>query len=277
MIKNLGVFLVLAVVAGQNLFASNTHDENYDLNVLSSLADYVFATGEAPEILVLADETTDVLSVESNALSAGNKNTLKRTTSESESHSESSEESDSSYESEDEVEFHPCKKKAKSTVTKCKKKAKSTVTKKAKSTKQKIEYVGVTYHPNSGGKKWRARIKIESKTTHIGYFLTEIDAARAYDFALAWVRAYYEKKGIEELKGNGTARIFNFLEDYAQKIQEYQTLTGEFELPDVMSRKILQTAATTFISIYNNNGELPHWFKTPRSLVAASEGPSEFR
>jgi len=39
-------------------------------------------------------------------------------------------------------------------------------------------YTGVSYHKRD--KKWVASIKIEGKATHIGYFDTELDAARSY-------------------------------------------------------------------------------------------------
>lgn len=44
-------------------------------------------------------------------------------------------------------------------------------------------FVGVTYHAPSN--RFRARIKIDNKTTHLGYFKTELEAAVAYDRA-AW-------------------------------------------------------------------------------------------
>jgi len=49
--------------------------------------------------------------------------------------------------------------------------------------KPKKSFIGVTYHAPS--KRYRARIKIDNKTTHLGYFLTEYEAAIAYDRA-AW-------------------------------------------------------------------------------------------
>jgi len=49
--------------------------------------------------------------------------------------------------------------------------------------KPKKNFIGVTYHAPSN--RFRARIKIENKTTHLGYFTTEYEAAVAYDRA-AW-------------------------------------------------------------------------------------------
>ena len=43
------------------------------------------------------------------------------------------------------------------------------------------EYLGVYLHKSTG--KWLARIQIDGKRKHIGYFGNEIDAARAYDAA----------------------------------------------------------------------------------------------
>lgn len=44
-------------------------------------------------------------------------------------------------------------------------------------------YKGVYWH--SGGKKWCARIKTNDRTTHIGLFVSEVEAAHAYDLAAA--------------------------------------------------------------------------------------------
>ena len=41
------------------------------------------------------------------------------------------------------------------------------------------KYKGVYYDKDK--QKWRARITTDTKTIHIGYFLTELDAARAYN------------------------------------------------------------------------------------------------
>jgi len=43
------------------------------------------------------------------------------------------------------------------------------------------KYKGVSWHKNA--KKWMAKIKIDSKAKHLGYFQTESDAAKAYDKA----------------------------------------------------------------------------------------------
>ena len=43
------------------------------------------------------------------------------------------------------------------------------------------KYKGVCWHAPS--KKWRAYIKINGKQIHLGYFNTEIEAARAYNKA----------------------------------------------------------------------------------------------
>ena len=43
------------------------------------------------------------------------------------------------------------------------------------------EYKGVCWHKRD--KKWRAQIKVNGKTIHLGYFADEMDAASAYDEA----------------------------------------------------------------------------------------------
>lgn len=45
---------------------------------------------------------------------------------------------------------------------------------------------GVTYHPESN--RYRSRIKIGTRTTHLGYFFTETGAAKAYDRAAMEIR-----------------------------------------------------------------------------------------
>lgn len=49
------------------------------------------------------------------------------------------------------------------------------------------EYIGVCFYPAYG--RYRARIKVNGKTTHLGYFETAYQAALAYD------RAAYELRG----------------------------------------------------------------------------------
>ena len=48
-----------------------------------------------------------------------------------------------------------------------------------KSPDRTSRFKGVGFYPNKNC--WRARITIDGKPTHIGYFLKEIDAAKAYD------------------------------------------------------------------------------------------------
>jgi len=47
--------------------------------------------------------------------------------------------------------------------------------------KSASKYKGVIAVPSTG--KWSARIKIDGKKTHLGTFLNEVDAAKAYDKA----------------------------------------------------------------------------------------------
>lgn len=49
------------------------------------------------------------------------------------------------------------------------------------STGKSSQYKGVTWLPNR--KKWAARIRNNGRTRHLGVFLSELDAARAYDLA----------------------------------------------------------------------------------------------
>jgi len=44
--------------------------------------------------------------------------------------------------------------------------------------KSSSQYVGVTW--DKGGKKWRAAIRINNKTLHLGSFINELDASVAY-------------------------------------------------------------------------------------------------
>jgi len=55
--------------------------------------------------------------------------------------------------------------------------------------KSRTGYRGVTYDPTT--LRYRARIKIDGKTTHIGYYLTATEAAMAFD-AEAEQRAKYK-------------------------------------------------------------------------------------
>lgn len=66
---------------------------------------------------------------------------------------------------------------------------------------------GVTFHPKT--KKFRARIKVDGRTTHLGYFDTEMEAALAYD------RAAYELRGDNALFNFGTPPSSNIHHDYA--------------------------------------------------------------
>ena len=43
------------------------------------------------------------------------------------------------------------------------------------------KFKGVNWHKMAA--KWRAQVKVDGKTKHLGYFASEIDAARAYDTA----------------------------------------------------------------------------------------------
>ena len=44
------------------------------------------------------------------------------------------------------------------------------------------QFVGVTYNKANG--KWKAYVRLNGKPKHIGYFATEIEAARAYNAAV---------------------------------------------------------------------------------------------
>ncbi len=50
-----------------------------------------------------------------------------------------------------------------------------------KSKRATSKYRGVSYFPRTG--RWWSRIKCRGKSIHLGYFKSEIDAARAYDAA----------------------------------------------------------------------------------------------
>ncbi len=50
-----------------------------------------------------------------------------------------------------------------------------------KTTKQTSQYKGVTLHKPNG--KWKAYIDIDGRKQHLGYFIKETDAAKAYDKA----------------------------------------------------------------------------------------------
>jgi hypothetical protein len=50
---------------------------------------------------------------------------------------------------------------------------------KTKSNLSTSKYRGVTYFPRTG--RWLSRIKYRGKSIYLGYFETEIDAAKAYD------------------------------------------------------------------------------------------------
>lgn len=63
----------------------------------------------------------------------------------------------------------------------------------------KKNFIGVTYHAPSH--RFRARIKIDNKTTHLGYFVTEYEAAVAYD------RAAWELRGIKAHLNFGSSAI----------------------------------------------------------------------
>jgi hypothetical protein len=54
------------------------------------------------------------------------------------------------------------------------------------------QYVGVTW--NKQRQKWRTGIKINGKRQHLGFFIDELDAARAYELALTYVDQYQDKK-----------------------------------------------------------------------------------
>lgn len=56
----------------------------------------------------------------------------------------------------------------------------------ATSSRAKKKLKGVTYHPESN--RYRSRIKIGTRTTHLGYFFTEAGAAKAYDRAAVEIR-----------------------------------------------------------------------------------------
>jgi len=69
--------------------------------------------------------------------------------------------------------------------------------------KPKKNYIGVTYHAPSN--RYRARIKIDNKTTHLGYFLTEYEAAVAYDRAAWELRGTKAHLNFDSSAGNSFA------------------------------------------------------------------------
>ena len=67
---------------------------------------------------------------------------------------------------------------------------------------QSSTYKGVSFHASSN--RFRARIKIKGKTTHLGYFATDVQAAEAYD------RAARELRGAKALT-NFDAAAYSYM------------------------------------------------------------------
>jgi len=66
----------------------------------------------------------------------------------------------------------------------------------SKSVNKSSKYKGVNFDSKSG--KWRARIKVEYKETHLGFFVEEKQAAMAYDKAALQYFGKYAKLNFKE-------------------------------------------------------------------------------
>ena len=83
------------------------------------------------------------------------------------------------------------------------------------------QYTGVNW--NKSKRKWRARIKVQSKDKHIGYFVNEEEAARAYD--------------VELRKRDGVNAQTNFPLDSEQETTDKKHRTGTLNTVKSDSRK----------------------------------------
>jgi hypothetical protein len=59
------------------------------------------------------------------------------------------------------------------------------------------QYKGVAW--NKQKQKWRTRIAINGKGKHLGFFSSELDAARCYELALQYIDQYQDKKQFRQL------------------------------------------------------------------------------
>lgn len=67
-----------------------------------------------------------------------------------------------------------------------------------KKIKSRSEFKGVTWHRRD--KKWQAQVQWQGKTYHLGYFDSEVDAARAYDAGARAIQGEFSKPNFSRKK-----------------------------------------------------------------------------